>query len=116
VGQLKLLTVSWLNTPNHESLPLAVKEVDNVVQVVSSVDKDILCLSRSDATTDCVLGELPSHLLDLYHFTCLHGVDFLIQIYCQITQTYKALETIKLVSNHWFPATEKREEGKSKID
>jgi CHAT domain-containing protein len=75
VGRPKLLAISQPNTPGQESLPLAVDEVDNVVQVVTSagwLNEDIVCLSGSDASTDRVSGALGSS--SWVHLAC-HGIQ-----------------------------------------
>jgi CHAT domain-containing protein len=75
VGRPKLLAVSQQDTPGQESLPLAGEEVENVVQVVSLagwLNEDIVCLSRPDATTDRVSGELNTS--SWVHLAC-HGMQ-----------------------------------------
>jgi CHAT domain-containing protein len=75
VGQQKFLAVSQPDTPGQEPLPLASKEVDTVMQVVTSTGwqkRDIVCLSGSDATVDCVLRELGSSCW--VHLAC-HGMQ-----------------------------------------
>jgi CHAT domain-containing protein len=74
-GGLKLLILTQPKTPGQESLPLALKEGDKVVQVVSSAGwrkKDIVRLNGSDATVDRVSGALDS--CSWMHFAC-HGVQ-----------------------------------------
>lgn len=62
-GRLKLLVVSQTDTPGQGLLPLAVEELEKVTQVVHSAGwphEDIVCLSGSEATVDCVSGTLES--------------------------------------------------------
>jgi len=76
MGQLKLLALSQPVTPGQESLPLALDEVDKVVEVVSSAgwsDKNIVNLSGPDATVDRVSEALDS--CAWVHFSC-HGIQY----------------------------------------
>jgi hypothetical protein len=75
MGRLKLLALSQPDTPGQESLPLALEEVEKVVQVVSSAGwqkEDIVRLNGSDATVDRVSGALNS--CSWVHFVC-HGIQ-----------------------------------------
>jgi CHAT domain-containing protein len=75
IGQRKLLAVCQSDTPGQRSLPLSTVEVDNVVQVVSSMgwhEKDIVQLNGSDATADRVLDLMDSS--SWVHIAC-HGVQ-----------------------------------------
>jgi tetratricopeptide (TPR) repeat protein len=71
----KFLAVSQQDTPGQESLPLAMEEVDKVLQIVNSAGwpkEDTVRLSGSDATVDRVSGALDS--TSWIHLAC-HGIQ-----------------------------------------